>query len=201
MTSKRITIDLLSSSSDDEKPVAERHALEDTSDEDGGFQSLPTKRNICSSIENISSSLRKIKIGKSHSPTKGVCTTKLDMSQVGLSSDDDDSIIERYGRLKSRKKITTEDFGEHASSGRLKTVVKNTGTDQAGRSRPGAGKAQGRWRLSISRGEYTVSDVSNPNLPNFRIPSTLFDRLYNHQKEGVAWMIGLHAEGVGGLLG
>jgi DNA excision repair protein ERCC-6 len=38
-------------------------------------------------------------------------------------------------------------------------------------------------------------------MPNLVIPSKLFMTLFDYQKEGVAWMAGLHHGGVGGLLG
>ena len=57
-----------------------------------------------------------------------------------------------------------------------------------------------RWRRSVLSKEYTITDTTSSDAPNFRIPSLLFDRMYEHQKEGVAWMVGLHAEALGGLL-
>jgi SNF2 family DNA or RNA helicase len=50
---------------------------------------------------------------------------------------------------------------------------------------------------------YLSSDIAKNNIqwPAFRVPVTLWKRLYDYQKTGVSWMAGLHANRVGGILG
>jgi SNF2 family DNA or RNA helicase len=55
------------------------------------------------------------------------------------------------------------------------------------------------WSFNKNRREYTIG--GNSKLPAFSIPSDLYDQLYDFQKDGVAWMAGLHLPKVGGILG
>lgn len=122
------------------------------------------------------------------SPKKPIHSTKLDTSRLleDSSDEDDESILRNYkSPFKTKyEPITLDDNSSLEGDKKSKTK-----------------KSKGPWRFSISKKEYAVSEISDSSMPTFRIPGTLFDRLYNHQKEGVAWMVGLHAEGVGGLLG
>lgn len=52
--------------------------------------------------------------------------------------------------------------------------------------------------------EYTLVSTtgsSSMTYPPYRIPSSLYDCLYEHQKSGVQFMAGLHNGGIGGILG
>ena len=55
------------------------------------------------------------------------------------------------------------------------------------------------WSFNQKRREYTIG--GNDKLPAFSIPSDLYDQLYDFQKDGVAWMAGLHLPKIGGILG
>jgi SNF2 family DNA or RNA helicase len=58
------------------------------------------------------------------------------------------------------------------------------------------------WTYDDTVDEYSlVSRGKKVKMPDFRIPASLYNRLFDHQKDGVAWMAGLHSPGVGGLLG
>lgn len=57
------------------------------------------------------------------------------------------------------------------------------------------------WKRNSTNSEYTVHSRTGISMPNFKIPASLFKTLYKHQKEGIAWMVGLHNEKIGGLLG
>jgi hypothetical protein len=57
------------------------------------------------------------------------------------------------------------------------------------------------WLLKKSSKEYTIAGGVHENVPDFSIPAELFDKLYDFQKDGVAWMAGLHVGKVGGILG
>ena len=54
------------------------------------------------------------------------------------------------------------------------------------------------WSFNKNRKEYTIG--GNDKMPAFSIPSDLFDKLYDFQKEGVAWMAGLYVGKIGGVL-
>ena len=60
-------------------------------------------------------------------------------------------------------------------------------------------KKQLSWSFNKNRFEYTI--CGSDKLPAFSIPSDLYDQLYDFQKDGVAWMAGLHLSKVGGILG
>ncbi len=55
------------------------------------------------------------------------------------------------------------------------------------------------WSFNKKRREYTIG--GNEKLPAFSIPSDLYESLYDFQKDGVAWMAGLHMPKIGGILG
>ena len=56
------------------------------------------------------------------------------------------------------------------------------------------------WLFDSDSDDYRFSrDCSQ--MPDFRIPSSLYNNLYQHQKDGVRWMAGLHVGKIGGLLG
>ena len=57
------------------------------------------------------------------------------------------------------------------------------------------------WKMNKEKGEYSLKSSSKTSMPNFRVPSELFDKLFDHQKSGVSWMAGLHSQRMGGLLG
>jgi SNF2 family DNA or RNA helicase len=57
------------------------------------------------------------------------------------------------------------------------------------------------WTYDDTVDEYSLVSRGQVKMPDFRIPASLFNRLFDHQKDGVAWMAGLHSPGVGGLLG
>ena len=48
---------------------------------------------------------------------------------------------------------------------------------------------------------YLKSNTKKFKIPGLRIPNRLYEELYEHQKEGVSWMAGLHSGHIGGLLG
>jgi SNF2 family DNA or RNA helicase len=57
------------------------------------------------------------------------------------------------------------------------------------------------WMYDDTVDEYSLVSRGKVKMPDFRIPASLYNRLFDHQKDGVAWMAGLHSPGVGGLLG
>jgi SNF2 family DNA or RNA helicase len=57
------------------------------------------------------------------------------------------------------------------------------------------------WSLDSTTDEYFVTSNGPITMPNFRIPAILFNKLFDHQKTGVEWMVGLHNQYIGGLLG
>jgi hypothetical protein len=183
-------MDFLSSSSEDEKPmgIKSEYDLEDSSSEEDIPVPRSSQKNHSRRIEDLSSALSSVKIGDKP-PIKRIPSTKLDTSMLEDSSDDDDdSILNNYkSPFKSKYKPITLDDSDDSLLEEDKSNEKK--------------KSKGPWRFSISKKEYTVSVTSDSAAPNFRIPGHLFDRLYSHQKEGVAWLAGLHAGGVGGLLG
>ncbi|CAJ1954584.1 unnamed protein product [Cylindrotheca closterium] len=63
------------------------------------------------------------------------------------------------------------------------------------------GDEEGRWKYNSDRKEVSLSSRSEVKMPKLAIPSKLFKTLFDYQKEGVAWMAGLHNGRIGGLLG
>jgi hypothetical protein len=59
----------------------------------------------------------------------------------------------------------------------------------------------GVWSYDKLRNEYTIAGGASRNFPALTIPSEIYDKLYDFQKDGVTWMAGLHAGKIGGVLG
>ena len=60
-------------------------------------------------------------------------------------------------------------------------------------------KKEFSWSFNKKRQEYTIG--GNDKIPAFSIPSNLYDKLYEFQKDGVAWMASLYLPKIGGILG
>ena len=56
------------------------------------------------------------------------------------------------------------------------------------------------WNHDTENDEYNLSFSNNTRIPAIRIPSPVYDVLFDHQKDGVAWMAGLHSRKIGGAL-
>lgn len=114
-------------------------------------------------------------------------------------SDSDDSLFQSYTPAFPRKappiRASTIDFSSDDES---EVSIVNTAVESS------MDKNQSdrfSWQLDETRREYSLSSKAGTRMPTFKIPQSLFDSLYPHQKEGVAWMVGLHHGGLGGLLG
>ena len=167
--------------------------LEDSSSEDSISDSEP-----CHDITNLSSALSSVVIGERVPPTKGITPSKLDTSMLDDSSDDDDSTLQKYKPKFEKSRLKKTEY-KHISLDFSSSDEDDISVQRTQRNR--GENSKGPWRFNTSRKEYTLSETSDSAAPNFRIPCHLFDKLYTHQKEGVAWMAGLHKDGIGGLLG
>ena len=185
----RPQLDDLSWSSDDDAVVVSkkthRYVLDDDDDSSSEDEApshtsdrkYPAVKHEIDSLSNalstinIDSNVKKEKV-KDRRPTQ--TPTKLDLDWLDNSSDDS-SLEDFHSRYKAKN-------GDRKASSSNKPP-------------------SGPWRFSISEKEYAVTEVSDGNLNSFRIPGPLYEKLYDFQKEGVAWLAGLHGEGIGGLLG
>jgi SNF2 family DNA or RNA helicase len=206
---RRFKMDFLSSSSEDEKPmgIKSEYVLEDssTSSEEDIHVPKSSRNKNSRTIEDLSSALSSIKIGD-NTHTKSIISISDD------SSDDDDSILKYKSPFKlTSKPITLDDSSDDDDSilnykspfkSKSKTItLDDDSSHEGGKTRSNKKKSKGPWRFSLSKKEYTLSETTDSVVPKFRIPGVLFDKLYSHQKEGVAWLAGLHTGGMGGLLG
>ena len=62
-----------------------------------------------------------------------------------------------------------------------------------------SGKKGYSWSFNKNREEYIIG--GNDKIPPFTIPSSLFNKLYDFQKDGVAWLATLYLKRIGGILG
>ena len=207
MTPRRFKGSFLSSSSDDDQSSVSLGSESSSyaSNEKGKASDVSTKENGPSSmIDDISKTLNAVKIEENTSGRKGTfVSSSLDLSLLDSSSDDD-SIIETYRRVQSPKIVGLDECSDESFSSGAKARRSTIPTSTPFRTprKPSAIESKSKgWRHSITTDEYTVAEDPSSNTPHFRIPRRLFDKLYNHQKEGVAWMVGLHGGGIGGLLG
>lgn len=100
-------------------------------------------------------------------------------SQEGLLKDCDDSSVESTATNSSDCTDSSEEDDDSTSSSQTLDF---------------------RWKRSQGKKEYIVISKSGADMPGLRIPATMFSTLYQHQKEGVAWMAGLYNQEIGGLL-
>jgi len=164
------------SSSEDEESVGSEDDLVDSSSDDG-------KRIAPKIISDISSVLGKVKIGGEEKTAQRKSSAICKKSEIFDDDSSDDSFLDSYkpAFASTPRKTVALAMSDSEDSTTVKT-------------------SRSRWRRSVLSKEYTITDTTSSDAPNFRIPSLLFDRMYEHQKEGVAWMVGLHAEALGGLL-
>ena len=169
------------SSSEDEESVGSEDDLVDSSTDDGKTSRI--KGITPKIISDISSVLGKVKIGGEEKAVQRKSAICKKSEIVDDNSSDDDSFLESYkpAFASTPRKTVALAMSDSEDSITVKT-------------------RRSRWRRSVLSKEYTITDTTSSDAPNFRIPSLLFDRMYEHQKEGVAWMVGLHAEALGGLL-
>jgi len=196
--------DELWSSSDDEQPVVAQkrngHRLSDSSssDEEEKSSALSISKEESNKIESgLLTALGNLQIeDKKVATTKRQTPAKLDESALWSSDEDEESDIVKYRPAFRRKSecILLDDSTDDSPAGTGDEATRQKRLDHSPWQRK-------KWRLSVSRKEYAISELSDSTMPNFRIPERLFQKLYDHQKEGVAWMAGLHVGGVGGLLG
>ena len=207
MSPRRFKVGFLSSSSDDDDQSSISLYTDssfDSSNQVTALEESSKGNGPSSTIDVLSRKLNNVKIGESISSRKSTLVSSIDLSMLDSSSDDDDSIIEKYTRVQSPQIIALDRYSDDSSLSGTKARRSTKPSDNLSRAngKPYAMESKSKgWRHSISTDEYTVSEDPGSNTPHFRIPRRLFDKLYNHQKEGVAWMVGLHGEGVGGLLG
>lgn len=186
VSSRGYKMDFLSSSEDEESVVSGCDLVDSSSDDENTIPRI--KKIVPTTVSEITSVLAGVKINSDEKATPPIqqrnnSTKKNARFLDDHSSSDDDSFLESYKPVfkPTPKKIAVL---ENSDSEDSTNVTAN----------------RSKWRRSVLSKEYTMIDTSVLDAPDFRIPSLLFDRMYDHQKEGVAWMVGLHAGGVGGLL-
>jgi hypothetical protein len=108
-------------------------------------------------------------------------TSTMGRVAISLESDSDSSFEEllRAPTLARKKVVAVDDIAAGKSSNAEESA----------------------WSLDSTTDEYFVTSNGPITMPNFRIPATLFKKLFDHQKTGVEWMVGLHNQHIGGLLG
>ena len=180
-TFRRYKMDFLSSS-EDEDSVVSKDDLVDSSSDDGKTYSR-IKRLVPKTISNICAVLGEVRIGSEEKAMSPKSSAMYNKSVTDDVSSDDDNFLESY------KPAFT-------STAQKKVVLAMSDSEDSATFKTN----RSRWRRSVLSKEYTMTDTSFSDAPNFRIPSLLFDRMYEHQREGVAWMVGLHADASGGLL-
>jgi SNF2 family DNA or RNA helicase len=113
------------------------------------------------------------------------------------SDSDSDSSIEVFvPTFNSKiKPIVLDDSSD--SSGDSVEIINGT----EGSSKKREVESDTAWSLDSSRDEYFLESSPKARMPDFFIPSNLYNELFDHQKTGVAWMAGLHSQRSGGLLG
>lgn len=58
-----------------------------------------------------------------------------------------------------------------------------------------------KWSYNRAREEFSVASTADINMPKLTVPTKVFKKLFDYQKDGVVWMAGLHHGRIGGLLG
>jgi SNF2 family DNA or RNA helicase len=58
-----------------------------------------------------------------------------------------------------------------------------------------------KWSYNRAREEFSVASTADIKMPKLTVPTKLFKKLFDYQKDGIVWMAGLHHRRIGGLLG
>jgi SNF2 family DNA or RNA helicase len=55
----------------------------------------------------------------------------------------------------------------------------------------------GVWQLDYTKNEYSLVATGTVKLPNLCVPTDIYDNLFDHQRDGISWMAGLHSRKIG----
>ena len=55
----------------------------------------------------------------------------------------------------------------------------------------------GVWHLDSTKNEYSLVAIGTVELPNICVPAGIFNDLFDHQRDGISWMAGLHSPKIG----
>jgi SNF2 family DNA or RNA helicase len=55
----------------------------------------------------------------------------------------------------------------------------------------------GVWQLDYTKNEYSLVATGTVKLPNLCFPTDIYDNLFDHQRDGISWMAGLHSRKIG----
>eukprot|EP00934_Nitzschia_sp_Nitz4_P000501 Nitzschia sp. Nitz4//scaffold174_size87051//2661//6007//NITZ4_005097-RA/size87051-augustus-gene-0.66-mRNA-1//-1//CDS//3329538836//501//frame0 len=186
---RRNYIDILSSS-DDESDYASVHSVQEDDDSDSEDENVQPRNPNVHKANNSNQAVISLTKGLESVQIKG--KSKRNNSVFLDSSDEeDDDVIQVLSPTFQRKHTPTP---QKASSATKKPEDNEYDDD-------GSQKLDYRWKKNATRTEYTIVAKTGTTMPDCRVPNQLFKSLYDHQKEGVAWMAGLYNQGIGGLLG
>lgn len=122
-----------------------------------------------------------------------------DKSFLALESSDESDGSSLLNCTPTFKRKTTNHSSKEATDDDCIEKTKNDPSVPVGDGDPEMEKFS--WFLDRVRNEYSIDSKRGIGSPNFKIPKSLFQKLYDHQKAGVLWMAGLHEQCIGGLLG
>lgn len=150
--------------------------------EDSAIDSAPKPKKLTS---------RQTNGGKSSSMldrAPSVATSSTYLSNTGLKSNG----FPRY---------SLSSLGSDSSSSSENSDDDSLGSQQMSRSKKSSENKDFSWSLDKSRKEYKMKGGIDEGVPDYSIPSEIYDMLYDFQKDGIAWMARLHFEKIGGILG
>lgn len=159
----------------------------------------------CNEVGNLVSSMNNVTVSENNSSetSRRRKCKRGGISCLDFESDDSDSSIEiiftPVFKPKSTPIVLLDDsFYESSSDDSIQIIAASNTSKPRGKANLDGNKTA--WTRSGDMYVLTSTPKTN-NMPNLRIPSSLYDQLFDHQRSGVAWMAGLHTQKIGGLLG
>lgn len=163
-----------------------------------------------------------------HTGVKVAYGTNASNENEGPDSDDDsfdesssESDLSASQRRSDSVNVGKKKIGKRCNRGSDSFIVKNSESDKDslsdsdesdvaivdgadGNVESDSGILNSSWKLDTNRNEFHLKNDSNASTnrwPNFRLPASLFKKLFDYQVGGVEFLASLHENGIGGVLG
>jgi SNF2 family DNA or RNA helicase len=95
---------------------------------------------------------------------------------------------------------SSAEFAEHATSQPFSSSENPIDVNIILPTKKGGDSEQaknGVWHLDYTKNEYSLVATGTVKVPNICIPADIYDNLFDHQRDGISWMAGLHTRSIG----
>ncbi|KAL3915641.1 MAG: hypothetical protein SGILL_005551 [Bacillariaceae sp.] len=131
------------------------------------------------------------------SPAKRSYYIADELSSSSSSEDSLDEYLKSSARMRSR--FPKKGIAAKPPKKKIELYPEKDSDSSDMDSKPSAKSKKNTWSFNKIRREYTIG--GDGKMPPFSVPEDLYEQLYEFQKDGVKWLVGLHNGKIGGCLG